>query len=103
MKAQLKVDYGFEAKKDEVFNIVEIKGKRVTIEINGRNVDFGFSEVQIVAPRKTDLFNLGKELMTIQTFGFCMRDLDIKKAVNTIVLPITKKLAEKSIHNFIYS
>ena len=103
MKAQLKKDYGFEAKKGEVFNVIEIEGKRVTVEINRRKVDFGFSEVQIVAPQKTDLFNLGKELMNIQTFGFCMRDIDIKKAVKTIVLPITNKLAEKSIHNFIYS
>ena len=50
MTAQIKINYA-EAKKGESYPVSEIKGKRVTILLNGRNVDFGISEVQIVAPR----------------------------------------------------
>ena len=48
MKAQIKINYA-EATKGQIFEVVEIQGKRVTVNINGRNVDLGFSEVQIVA------------------------------------------------------
>lgn len=102
MKAQIKINYS-EATKGQIFEIIEIQGKRVTLNINGRSVDFGFSEVQIVAPRKSDLFNLGRCLMNLQTFGFCMRNEDIKKAINTINLPIKNTLANKAFYEFIYS
>ncbi len=102
MKAQLKVNYS-EAVKGQIFKIVEIQGRRITLDVNGRNVDFGFSEVQIVAPSRSDLFNLGRELMNIQTYGFVMRDKDITEALKTISLPIKKSLATKSISNFIYT
>ena len=68
MKAQIKINYS-EAKKGQIFNIVEIEGRRVTLDINGRNVDFGFREVQIVAPSESDLFYLGRSLNNIQTVG----------------------------------
>jgi hypothetical protein len=102
MKAQLKVNYS-EAVKGQIFKIVEIQGKRITLDVNGRNVDFGFSEVQIVAPSKSDMFNLGRKLMQIQTYGFVMRDNDINEAFKTINLPIKKSLAVKSISDFIYA
>lgn len=102
MKAQIKINYS-EATKGQIFNIVETQGKRVTLDINGRNVDFGFSEVQIIAPSKTDLFNLGRELSYLTTTDFFMRNSDIQKAINTIDLPIKSILAKQAINEFIYS
>jgi hypothetical protein len=47
MKAQIKINYA-EAKKGQIFKVLEIKGKRVTVEINQRAVDFGLSETNLI-------------------------------------------------------
>ncbi len=103
MKALLKVNYS-EVKKGQIFKVVEIQGKRVTLEINGRNVDFGFSEVQIVAPTNSDLFVLGKALMNMgkeSVQGW--RENDVSNFMKQIELPITKSLMRKSINHVIWS
>jgi hypothetical protein len=98
MKAQIKINYA-EAIKGQIFKVVEIQGKRITVEINGRNVDFGFSEVQIVAPSISDLFELGSELLlhgkkSLQGW----RESDVTDFICQLNLPITKLLSRKSIN-----
>ena len=102
MKAQIKINYA-EATKGQVFEVVEIQGKRVTVNINGRNVDFGFSEVQIVAPTTSALFNLGKTIMNMgkqSVQGW--RENDVTNFMKQIELPITKSLMRKSINTVIW-
>ena len=102
MKAQIKINYA-EATKGDIFQIVEIKGRRVTLNINNRNVDFGFSEVQIVAPTTFELFNLGRELLMM---GFKSlqgwRENDVTNFIAQIELPLNKSLMRKSINSVIW-
>ena len=103
MKALLKVNYS-EVKKGQIFKVVEIQGKRVTLEINGRNVDFGFSEVQIVAPTNSDLFYLGKTIMSMGKNAVQgWRSKDVHDFIKQIDLPIKKSLMIKSINHVIWS
>lgn len=102
MKAELKINYG-KNKKGEVFNVDSFQKKRITLLIDSKKVDFGFSEVEITAKTKKELFDLGRDLIHIQTYGFCMRDADIKKAIETIDLPIKKTLSTKAINEFLFN
>jgi len=102
MKAQIKINYA-EAKKGQIFEVVEIQGKRVTVNINGRNVDFGFSEVQIVAPTTSDLFNLGRELLMMGSKSLQgWRENDVNNFIAQINLPITKSMMRKSINHVVW-
>ena len=102
MKAQIKINYA-EATKGQVFDVVEIQGKRLTVEINGRNVDFGFSEVQIVAPTTFDLFNLGRELLMMGSKPLQgWRENDVTNFISQINLPITKSMMRKSINHVVW-
>jgi len=102
MKATIKINYA-EATKGQIFRVLEIQGKRVTLEINGRNVDFGFSEVQIVAPTNSDIFALGKALMTMGKQAVQgWRENDVSDFMKQIELPITKSLMRKSINAVIW-
>lgn len=102
MKAQIKINYA-EATKGQIFKVLEIQGKRVTLDINGKKVDFGFSEVQIVAPTNSDIFQLGKELMSMGKQAVQgWRENDITNFIKQIDLPITKTLMRKSINTVIW-
>jgi len=102
MKAQIKINYA-EATKGQIFKVVEIKGKRVTVEINGRKVDFGFSEVQIVAPTNFDIFNLGRELLLMGEKSLQgWRENDVTNFISQISIPITKSLMRKSINTVVW-
>ena len=59
MKAKIKINYS-EAKNGDVFQVVEIFEKFVTLDINGRKVDFGKSEIELVAPTGFEKINLLK-------------------------------------------
>ncbi|OQB39705.1 MAG: hypothetical protein BWY04_01540 [candidate division CPR1 bacterium ADurb.Bin160] len=102
MKARIKINYA-EATKGQIFEVVEINGKRVTVNINGRNVDFGFSEVQIVSLTTSDIFNLGSELLMMGSKPLQgWRENDVNNFIAQINLPITKSLMRKSINHFIW-
>jgi hypothetical protein len=102
MKAQIKINYA-EATKRQIFEVVEIQGKRVTVNINGRNVDFGFSEVQIVAPTTSDLLNLGRELLMMGSKSLQgWRENDVTNFIAQINLPITKSMMRKSINHVVW-
>lgn len=102
MKAQIKINYA-EATKGQVFEVVGIQGKRVTLNLNGRNVDFGFSEVQIVAPTTSDLFNLGRELLLMGSKSLQgWRKNDVTKFISQIDLPIKKSMMRKSINHVVW-
>ena len=102
MKARIKINYA-EATKGQIFEVVEINGKRVTVNINGRNVDFGFSEVKIVSLTTSDIFNLGRELLMMGSKPLQgWRENDVTNFIAQINLPITKSLMRKSINHVIW-
>jgi len=102
MKAKIKINYS-EVKKGQIFQIKEIKPKRVTLDINGRNVDFGFSEVKIIAQTKIDLFNLGRDFMLMgKTPIQGWREIDVTNFIKQINLPVTKSLMRRAINCVIW-
>ena len=102
MKAQIKINYA-EATKGQVFEVVEIQAKRVTVNINGRNVDFGFSEVQIVAPTTSDILNLGRDILMMGSKSLQgWRESDVTKFISQINLPIRKSIMRKSINQVVW-
>lgn len=103
MKAKIKVNYS-DVKKGEIFEVAEIiLNKIVVLNINGVNVDFGFSEVEIVSTNSTELFELGRYVIANQNeVDFTLRDKDIKKIVESVKLPISKSLCNKSIYYYLY-
>jgi|GEM_PF-981153 hypothetical protein len=103
MKAKIKINYA-EVKKGQVFEVVEIQGKRVTVSINGRKVDFGFSEIQIVTPTDSDLVNLGRELLMMGSKSLKgWREDDVTNFISQINLPISRSLMRKSINHVVWS
>jgi len=103
LKAKLKVNYS-EAKKGDFFSVSEIAGKRVTLIIGNRKVDFGFSEVEVVTNTNSDLYYLGRYLSLIDTtVEFLIRNIDIDNHIKQICLPIKKSLMRKSIHHYIWN
>jgi len=102
MQAEIKINYA-EATKGQAFRVVEIQGKRVTLDINGREVDFGYSEVQIIAPTDDDLTNLGHDLLMMGKRSIQgWKEKDVTGFINQISLPMTKSLKRRSINKAIW-
>lgn len=108
MKATLKINYA-EAIKGQTFRVVEIQGKRVTLDINGRKVDFGFSEVEFSATSDADYFSLGRELdivfgnMSAQYVNNKLRDCGIEDLLKYIDYPVKKTIARMALNKFVWN
>ena len=105
MKAELKINYNEEFKKGTSFTIVEIKGKRITLRGSNNNVDFGFSEVNIIEGTSSNLFYLGQFIAWEYSNGNGLfktkeRNLCIKTALST-GLPTTKEILNKALTRFL--
>ena len=102
MKAKIKIDYA-EAKRGDVFNVVEIFDRFMTLDVNGKKVDFGKSEVELVAPTGPDMFSLGKNLSI--TFGkglTLLRQCDVNILCNRMTWPVKKTVASKCINAYVW-
>lgn len=108
MKATLKINYA-EATKGQTFRVVEIQGKRVTLDISGRKVDFGFSEVELSATSDADYFSLGRELDMVfgcksqQYINNKLRDCGIEDLLKYITYPVRKTVARMALHKFVWN
>ena len=100
MKAITKVDYSG-VKKGTEFQIVEIVGTRCTLLIEGRNVDFGISEVEITTNTQAEMFEVGRFLNSMLN-NFSMRNSEIDMQIKNIKFPLSKKLISKCIYAYLY-
>ena len=100
MKAKTLVDYS-EVKKGSEFQVVEIFGTRSTLLIEGRNVDFGVSEVEIVTNNRAEMFEVGRFLNSMLN-NFSMRNSEIDMQIKNIKFPLSKKLISKCIYAYLY-
>ena len=100
MKAITKVDYS-EVKKGSEFKVVEIFGTRCTLLIEGRNVDFGVSEVEIVTNTRAEMFEVGRYIQGMFS-DFTMRQSDIDKQIKNINFPLSKKQINKCVNRYLY-
>ena len=100
MKAKTLVDYS-EVKKGSEFQVVEIFGTRCTLLIEGKNVDFGISEVEIIANTQSEIFEVGR-LLNSMLNDFSMRNSEIDMQIKNIKFPLSKKLISKCIYAYLY-
>ena len=100
MKAKTLVDYS-EVKKGSEFQVVEIFGTRCTLLIEGKNVDFGISEVEIIANTQTEMFEVGRYIQGMFS-DFTMRQSDIEKQIKKINFPLSKKQINKCVNIFLH-
>ena len=101
MKAKILVDYS-EVKKGTEFEVVEIVGTRCTLLIEGRNVDFGISEVEIIANTPSQMFEVGRYIQGLFS-DFTMRQSDIDKQIKNINFPLSKKQINKCVNRYLYA
>ena len=100
MKAKTLVDYS-EVKKGSEFQVVEIFGTRYTLLIEGKKVDFGVSEVEIIANTRTEMFEIGRYIQAMFS-DFTMRQTDIDKQIKNINFPLSKKQINKCVNIYLY-
>ena len=100
MKAKLLVDYS-EVKKGSEFQVAEIFGKRCTLSIGGKKVDFGISEVEIITGTKSEMFEAGRYIQGMFS-DFTMRQSDIDKQIKKITFPMSKKQMNKCVNIYLY-
>ena len=108
MVAKLKIDYDDNMKKGQKFRIREIKGKRITLIDfkNNKNVDFGFSELELIAPDQSELASLG-QFLAFQ-YGkdmMLLRNSEIKKCIDNAKkakFPVSRQLANMAIGCYIF-
>ena len=101
MKAKLLVDYS-EVKKGTEFEVVEIVGTRCTLLIEGRNVDFGISEVEIIANTRTEMFEAGRYIQGMFS-AFAMRNTEVEMQIKKLKFPMSKKMICKCVNTFLYN
>ena len=101
MKAKTKVNYS-DTKKGSEFKVVEIIGTRCTLLIEGKNVDFGISEVEIIANTQTEMFEVGRYIQGMFS-DFTMRQSDIEKQIKKINFPLSKKQINKCVNRYLYA
>ena len=108
MKATLKINYA-EATKGQTFRVVEIQGKRVTLDINGRKIDFGFSEVELSATSDAEYFSLGRELDIVfggksqQYIDNKLRGCGIEDLLNYVTYPVKKTVARLALNKYVFN
>ena len=100
MKAKILIDYS-EVKKGSEFQVVEIFGKRFTLSIEGKKVDFGISEVEIITGTKNEMFEVGRYIQGMFS-DFTMRQSDIDKQIKNIRFPMSKKQMNKCVNIYLY-
>ena len=101
MKAKTLVDYS-EVKKGSEFQVVEIFGTRCTLLIEGKKVDFGISEVEIIANTQTEMFEVGRYIQGMFS-EFTMRQTDIDKQIKNIKFPLSKTQINKCVNRYLYA
>ena len=99
MKAKLLVDY-LHHKKGSEFIVNEIKNSRCSVLINGIITDFGISEVELITKRTSDLFEIGKDIISLSN-DFIMRNTEIEKHIKSIKYPLPINLRRKAVHFFL--
>jgi hypothetical protein len=101
MKAKTKVNYS-DTKKGSEFQVVEIFGTRCTLLIEGRKVDFGISEVEIIANTRAEKFEVGRYIQGMFS-DFTMRQSDIDKKLKNIRFPLSKTKMNECVNTFLYN
>lgn len=99
MKAKILVDY-LHHKKGSEFIVNEIKKTRCSLLINGTITDFGISEVELITKRTSDLFEIGKDIISLSN-DFIMRNTEIEKHIKSIKYPLPINLRRKAVHFFL--
>ena len=101
MKAKTKVDYS-EVKKGSEFQVVEIFGTRCTLLIEGKKVDFGISEVEIIANTRTEMFEVGRYIQGMFS-DFAMRNTEVNMQIKNLKFPLPKNMICKCVNTFLYN
>ena len=102
MIAKIKIDY-MEVKKGSLHKIIDIFDKFVSINVDGRVVDFGRSEVEIVAENIKDQFEVGQNMtFASKNYNGIMRQVELKKIIKELNWPIKKNLALKCLNFYIW-
>lgn len=88
-----------------IYFITETFDKFISTKINGNSVDFGLSEIEIVAENKQDFFNIGKTINFFNdTESTILKTNVIKRSIKNMqnIVNIKTSLAEKSINFYNY-
>lgn len=101
MKAKTLVDYS-EVKKGSEFQVVEIFGTRYTLLIEGRKVDFGISEVEIITNTRAEKFEVGRYIQGMFS-DFTMRQSDIDNELKNIRFPLSKRKMNECVNTYLYA
>lgn len=91
-----------------VCDVIEIFDKFICLEIEGKKIDYGFSEIEIIAKTDKEKYELGKTLVRFKAnnnaeFKGFMRQSEIAKFVKNISFPAPIKNMSSAINFYVWN